>query len=88
MHVSVDDDRCPSLLLDAIGSVVESDMAMSVVYQGRARPLHVCDSFPTERARRGLPTLEAAGRPVRYLSTAAGHGLGVADPERLELVTA
>ncbi len=41
-----------------------------------------------ERARRGLPTLEAAGRPVRYLSTAAGHGLGVADPERLELVTA
>jgi uncharacterized protein (DUF362 family) len=41
-----------------------------------------------ERARRGLPTLEAAGRPVRFLATAAGHGLGVADPERLELVTA
>jgi uncharacterized protein (DUF362 family) len=42
----------------------------------------------TERARRGLPTLEAAGRPVRFLSTAAGQGLGVADPERLRLVTA
>ena len=41
-----------------------------------------------ERARRGLPTLEAAGRPVRYLATAAGHGLGVADPARLRLVTA
>jgi uncharacterized protein (DUF362 family) len=40
-----------------------------------------------ERASRGLPTLEAAGRPVRYLATAAGHGLGVDDPERLKLVT-
>jgi len=39
-----------------------------------------------ERARRGLPTLEAAGRPVRFLATAAGHGLGIADPERLRLV--
>ncbi len=41
-----------------------------------------------ERARRGLPTLDAAGRPVRYLATAARHGLGVADPQRLKLVTA
>jgi len=41
-----------------------------------------------ERARRGMPTLEAAGRPARYLATAAGHGLGVADPARLKLVTA
>ncbi len=41
-----------------------------------------------ERARRGLPTLDAAGRPVRYLATAARHGLGVADPQRLKLVMA
>ncbi len=41
-----------------------------------------------ERARRGLPTLEAAGRPVRFLATAAAHGLGVADPARLTLVKA
>jgi uncharacterized protein (DUF362 family) len=41
----------------------------------------------TERARRGLPTLEAAGRPVRFLATAARYGLGVADPEKLRLVT-
>jgi hypothetical protein len=40
-----------------------------------------------ERARRGMPTLEAAGRPVRYLATAAKSGLGVADPEKLLLVT-
>ena len=41
-----------------------------------------------ERARRGMPTLENAGRPVRFLATAAGHGLGVADPEKLSLVMA
>lgn len=41
----------------------------------------------SERARRGLPTLEAAGRPVRFLATAAKAGLGVADPEKLLLVT-
>jgi uncharacterized protein (DUF362 family) len=41
-----------------------------------------------ERAKRGLPTLEAAGRPVRYLATAAKAGLGVDDPGKLLLVTA
>jgi uncharacterized protein (DUF362 family) len=41
-----------------------------------------------ERAKRGLPTLEAAGRPVRFLATSAKAGLGVDDPEKLLLVTA
>ena len=41
-----------------------------------------------ERQRRGMPTLEEAGRPVRFLATAARHGLGVDDPDRLRLVTA
>ena len=41
-----------------------------------------------ERARRGMKSLEAAGRPVRFLATAAQHGLGVDDPDRLRLVTA
>ena len=41
-----------------------------------------------ERRRRGMPTLEEAGRPVRFLATAARHGLGVDDPDRLRLVTA
>ena len=41
-----------------------------------------------ERRRRGMPTLEEAGRPVRFLATAARHGLGVDDPDRLSLVTA
>jgi hypothetical protein len=40
-----------------------------------------------ERAKRGLPTLEAAGRPARFLATAARLGLGVADPGKLLLVT-
>ncbi len=33
-----------------------------------------------ERRRRGLPSLEAAGRPPRFLATAARYGLGVGDP--------
>ena len=41
-----------------------------------------------ERQRRDMPTLEEAGRPVRFLATAARHGLGVDDPDRLRLVTA
>jgi len=41
-----------------------------------------------ERRRRGMPTLEEAGRPVRFLATAARHGLGVDDSDRLRLVTA
>jgi len=41
-----------------------------------------------ERRRRGKPSLEEAGRPVRWLATAARHGLGVDDPEQLRLVSA
>ena len=33
-----------------------------------------------ERRRRGLPTLAEAGRPPRFLATAARYGLGVGDP--------
>ena len=36
-----------------------------------------------ERLRRGLPSLEEAGRPPRFIATAAGYGLGVGDPEHL-----
>ncbi len=41
-----------------------------------------------ERRRRGMPTLEEAGRPVRFLATAARHGLGVGDPDKLKVVPA
>jgi uncharacterized protein (DUF362 family) len=41
-----------------------------------------------ERKRRGMPTLEEAGRPVRFLATAARQGLGVDDPDKLRLVMA
>ncbi len=41
-----------------------------------------------ERRRRGLPSLEAAGRPPRFLVTAARYGLGVGDPARITEVTA
>ena len=42
----------------------------------------------SERARRGMPNLEAAGRPVRFLASAAKAGLGIDDPQRLSVVTA
>ena len=41
-----------------------------------------------KRAEAGVPTLEAAGRPPRYIATAAdqAHSLGVNDPQRIHLV--
>jgi len=41
-----------------------------------------------KRAEAGLPTLEAAGRPPRYIATAADstHQLGVNDPQRIHLM--
>jgi len=41
-----------------------------------------------KRAEVGLKTLEAAGRPPRYIATAAGssHGLGVNDVQRIKLI--
>lgn len=41
-----------------------------------------------KRAEMGAPTLEAAGRPPRYIATAAdaAHGLGTDDPERINLM--
>jgi uncharacterized protein (DUF362 family) len=40
------------------------------------------------RAETGLPTLEAAGRPPRYIATAAdgAHKLGTDDPKRMHLM--
>jgi uncharacterized protein (DUF362 family) len=41
-----------------------------------------------QRAAAGMPTLEAAGRPPRYIATAAdaAHKLGTNDPKRINLV--
>jgi hypothetical protein len=42
----------------------------------------------SKRAEAGVPTLEVAGRPPRYIATAADvvHGLGTNDPKRINLV--
>ena len=42
-----------------------------------------------KRAEAGVPTLEAAGRPPRYIATAAdqAHKLGTNDPPSLAKVT-
>jgi uncharacterized protein (DUF362 family) len=41
-----------------------------------------------KRAEVGMPTLEAANRPPRYITTAADttHNLGVNDPQRIHLM--
>ena len=41
-----------------------------------------------KRAEAGMPTLEAAGRPPRYIATAADatHALGTNDPARMQVV--
>jgi uncharacterized protein (DUF362 family) len=39
-----------------------------------------------ERARRGMPSLEADGRPPKFIATAAAYGLGVGDPAGLSEV--
>ena len=41
-----------------------------------------------KRTEVGLPTLEAAGRPPRYIATAAdaAHSLGTNDPQRINRV--
>lgn len=41
-----------------------------------------------ERARRKLPSLEAAGRPPRWIATAARHGLGEGNPDKITEVKA
>ncbi len=41
-----------------------------------------------ERARRKLPSLEAAGRPPRWIGSAARYGLGEGDPGRITEVKA
>jgi hypothetical protein len=41
-----------------------------------------------KRAEVGVPTLEAAGHPPRYIATAADatHNLGTNDPKRMHLM--
>lgn len=51
---NLDNDRCPLLLIATIGSLVDVEIAMSLVYSGRSRPVHVCDTFTDEKAKRGL----------------------------------
>lgn len=53
-----------------------------------AADLWALGAIEAARAERGLPDLEAAGRPARYLATAARYGLGIADPAKLKVVAA
>ena len=45
-------------------------------------------TIDAERVQRGLPTLAEAGRPPRFVATAARYGLGVGDAKDLLEVTA
>ena len=50
----INSGACPKHLLKAVGSLVNFDMAMSVVYSRSAKPFHVYDTFRTEKAKKGL----------------------------------
>jgi hypothetical protein len=39
-----------------------------------------------QRVAAGLKTLEAAGRPPRYIAADAAHHLGVNDPRRIQVM--
>lgn len=43
-------------------------------------------AIDAERVRRGMPTLEAAGRAPRFIATAARYGLGLGDPAAVKEV--
>lgn len=53
-----------------------------------AADLWAWEVIDAERRRRGLPTLATAGRPPRWLATAAGYGLGVGSLAQVEVVRA
>jgi uncharacterized protein (DUF362 family) len=60
-----------------------------IVGEDRVAVDHVAwQMIERKRAEAGVPTLEAAGRPPRYIATAAdaAHGLGVNDPQRIHLM--
>ena len=50
----INSGACPEHLINAIGTLVKFDMAMSVVYSRRGKPFYVCDTFQTEKAKQGL----------------------------------
>ena len=49
---------------------------------------HRREMLERKRAEMGMPTFEAAGRPPRYIATAADatHKLGTNDPQRIHRV--
>ncbi len=50
----INSGSCPKHLVNAIGTLVKFDMAMSVVYSRQRKPFYVCDTFQTEKAKQGL----------------------------------
>jgi uncharacterized protein (DUF362 family) len=60
-----------------------------IVGEDRVAIDHIAwQTIERRRAETGLPTLEAAGRPPRYIATAAdaAHKLGTNDPKRIHLM--
>ena len=50
----VNSGSCPQHLVNALGTLVKFDMAMSVVYSRHCKPFYVYDTFRTEKAKQGL----------------------------------
>ena len=84
---------------DAISSVYEGGPVFHPEYLWQPNALIVgadrvavdyiaWQTIERKRAEAGVGTLESAGRPPRYIATAADatHGLGVSDPKRIHLL--
>ena len=50
----INSGSCPQYIVRAIGTLVNFDMAMSVVYSKHSKPIYVYDTFKTEKAKQGL----------------------------------
>jgi len=70
----------PDMLFDLHRLAVSTDPVAGDLWAWRV--------IDAERVRLGLPTLADAGRPPRFIATAAGYGLGVGDPTALREVEA
>ena len=50
----INSGSCLQYLVNALGTLVKFDMAMSVVYSRHSKPFYVYDTFRTEKAKQGL----------------------------------
>ena len=51
---NIDNETCPRLLTQAIRKIVDAQFAMVLIYRVDAQPIHLWDTFTSDRQRHGL----------------------------------